>query len=71
MREAFLELAKKYHPDSGSPDANIEKFVAIENAFRLLSKHNTGVSNSKEVEKIVHDVKVCYIYFIVFDISSI
>ncbi|KPI99356.1 DnaJ-like subfamily C member 28 [Papilio xuthus] len=57
VRDAFLELAKKYHPDSGSPDANIEKFVAIENAFRLLSKHNTGVSNSKEVEKIVHDVK--------------
>ncbi|CAK1579919.1 unnamed protein product [Parnassius mnemosyne] len=57
IRKAFLELAKKYHPDSGSPDANIEKFVAIENAFRLLSKHYTGVSNNKEVEKIVFDIR--------------
>jgi DnaJ-class molecular chaperone with C-terminal Zn finger domain len=29
-------LAKKYHPDSGSPDADTEKFQQIEAAFRKL-----------------------------------
>lgn len=57
VREAFLELAKKYHPDSGSPDADMDKFVAIENAFRTLTKHNTG--NVEEAEKVVYDINVC------------
>ncbi|XP_013193423.1 dnaJ homolog subfamily C member 28 isoform X2 [Amyelois transitella] len=55
IRKAFLELAKKYHPDSGSPEADMDKFVAIENAFRILTKHNTG--NVEEAEKIVYDIQ--------------
>lgn len=65
MRKAFLELAKKHHPDSGSPEADIEKFVAIENAFRKLSKHNTGQSSTDEIEKIVYDIRVI-IYLLFF-----
>ncbi|XP_045497883.1 dnaJ homolog subfamily C member 28 [Colias croceus] len=57
VRQAFLELAKKYHPDSKSPDASIDKFVEVENAFRILSKHNTGSSKKEEVEKIVFDIR--------------
>ncbi|CAH2096525.1 unnamed protein product [Euphydryas editha] len=57
VKQAFFELAKKYHPDSNSPDANLEKFVAIENAFRILSKHNTGSSNSEDIEKMVFDIR--------------
>ncbi|KAI5639098.1 dnaJ domain-containing protein [Phthorimaea operculella] len=57
VREAFLSLAKKYHPDSGSPQACIDKFVEIENAFRILTRHNTGQSCKKEVEKIVYDIR--------------
>lgn len=57
VRQAFLDLAKKYHPDSGSPEADMDKFVAVENAFRVLSKHNTGASNKEEVEKIVFDIR--------------
>ncbi|CAH2048231.1 unnamed protein product, partial [Iphiclides podalirius] len=57
VREAFLELAKKYHPDSGLPDASIEKFVAVENAFRLLTRHNTGKSATEEVEKTIFDIR--------------
>ncbi|KAJ0176841.1 hypothetical protein K1T71_008020 [Dendrolimus kikuchii] len=57
VRKAFLELAKKYHPDSGSPEADMDKFVAVENAFRVLTKHNTGASSNEEVEKIVYDIK--------------
>ncbi|KAG6456381.1 dnaJ homolog subfamily C member 28 [Manduca sexta] len=57
VRKAFLELAKKYHPDSGSADADMDKFVAVEKAFRVITKHNTGVSNKEEVEKIVYDIR--------------
>ncbi|KAJ8721831.1 hypothetical protein PYW08_004233 [Mythimna loreyi] len=57
VREAFLNLAKKFHPDSGSPEADMDKFVAVEAAFRTLTKHNTGVSNKEEVEKIVYDIR--------------
>lgn len=58
VKQAFLELAKKYHPDSNSPEADIDKFVEVENAFRTLSKHNTGTTHSEEVEKIVYDIRV-------------
>lgn len=64
IKKAFLDLAKKYHPDSNSPDADINKFVAVENAFRILSKHNA--TNTKEVEKIVYDIKVCKQFQILF-----
>ncbi|XP_026492130.2 dnaJ homolog subfamily C member 28 [Vanessa tameamea] len=57
VKQAFFELAKKYHPDSNSPDADIEKFVVIENAFRVISKHNTGSAKSDEIEKMVFDIR--------------
>lgn len=57
VRKAFLELAKKYHPDSGSPEADMDKFVAVESAFRVLTKHNTGASTKEEIEQIVYDIR--------------
>lgn len=59
IHHAFIQLAKKYHPDSGSPDANIDKFVDVENAFRILSKCNNGSKlSTEEVERIVYDIRV-------------
>ncbi|KOB64732.1 DnaJ-24 [Operophtera brumata] len=57
VRQAFLDLVKKYHPDSGSPEADMDMFVAVEGAFRTLSKHNTGKSNQEEISKIVFDIR--------------
>ncbi|KAL3273727.1 hypothetical protein HHI36_015156 [Cryptolaemus montrouzieri] len=37
IREAYLRLVKRYHPDSGSIDACVEKFYEIDEAFRTLS----------------------------------
>lgn len=36
IRSAFLDLAKRYHPDSGSPDADAKKFQEVESAYRTL-----------------------------------
>ncbi|KAJ1526902.1 hypothetical protein ONE63_008454 [Megalurothrips usitatus] len=36
IRTAFISLAKKYHPDSGSPDADSKKFQEVESAYRTL-----------------------------------
>lgn len=52
-------MAKKYHPDSGSPFSDREKFIYVENAFRTLTKHNTGINSKEEIEKIVFDIRVC------------
>ncbi|XP_023936844.1 dnaJ homolog subfamily C member 28 [Bicyclus anynana] len=57
VKKAFLELAKKYHPDSMSPEADIDKFVMTENAFRTLSKLNTGSQKLDEIEQVVYDIR--------------
>ncbi|KAF4524113.1 hypothetical protein B566_EDAN007696 [Ephemera danica] len=36
LRSSFLAMVKKYHPDSGSPEANAAKFQEIEAAYRIV-----------------------------------
>ncbi|XP_021932986.1 dnaJ homolog subfamily C member 28 isoform X2 [Zootermopsis nevadensis] len=36
VRQAFLKMVKRFHPDSGSAEASAEKFLLIENAYRKL-----------------------------------
>ncbi|XP_071446905.1 dnaJ homolog subfamily C member 28 [Hetaerina americana] len=36
LRQAYLKLVKKFHPDSDSPDADSTKFQEVENAYRTL-----------------------------------
>ncbi|KAL1138274.1 hypothetical protein AAG570_009963, partial [Ranatra chinensis] len=38
VRQAFLELVKKYHPDIGGPLASVEKFQEIETAYRKIQE---------------------------------
>ncbi|KAG5882914.1 hypothetical protein JTB14_023376 [Gonioctena quinquepunctata] len=40
IRAAYLGLVKKYHPDSGTDEANAEKFQEIDKAFRNLINRN-------------------------------
>nr|CAD7398489.1 unnamed protein product [Timema poppensis] len=37
VRQAFLKLAKRFHPDSASPEADSVKFNLIEEAYRKLN----------------------------------
>ncbi|XP_014254316.1 dnaJ homolog subfamily C member 28 [Cimex lectularius] len=39
VRQAFLDLVKRYHPDSKSPEADPIKFQQIETAYRTLQDH--------------------------------
>lgn len=39
VREAYLQLAKLYHPDSGAPTANAELFAKVEKAYRTVLAH--------------------------------
>lgn len=49
VRTSFLELVKRYHPDSGSPEADSEKFQQIERAYReLQSKFAADRWNSEK-----------------------
>ncbi|KAL1488907.1 hypothetical protein ABEB36_014694 [Hypothenemus hampei] len=36
IRIAYLKLVKRYHPDSGTEEANADKFYAIDDAFKTL-----------------------------------
>ncbi|XP_076660156.1 dnaJ homolog subfamily C member 28 [Halictus rubicundus] len=38
LKLAFVQLAKRYHPDSGSSEASAAKFTEIENAYRHIRK---------------------------------
>lgn len=39
VKEAYLRLAKLYHPDSGAPTANAELFAKVEEAYRAVLAH--------------------------------
>ncbi|TRY84821.1 hypothetical protein DNTS_002269 [Danionella cerebrum] len=39
VREAYLRLAKLYHPDSGAPTADADLFSRIEEAYRAVLAH--------------------------------
>ena len=36
INKAYIGLAKKYHPDSGSPDADPLKFVTVKQAYNSI-----------------------------------
>jgi DnaJ domain len=37
LREAFLHLAKVYHPDTSNQNSDTKKFAEIENAYRRIA----------------------------------
>ncbi|XP_044297615.1 dnaJ homolog subfamily C member 28 [Varanus komodoensis] len=53
VRNSYRDLAKKYHPDSGSPTADSAIFVQIEDAYRVVL--NDVAKNIKLKEKVEDD----------------
>jgi len=62
VREAYLRLAKQYHPDCGRNTADAGKFARIEQAYRVVMDHvTTAIQEGPEVsdqdfEKEVFDI---------------
>ncbi|EFN74919.1 DnaJ-like protein subfamily C member 28 [Camponotus floridanus] len=48
LRLAFVHLAKRFHPDSGTPEANAVRFSEIQSAYREIRK----IRNIQKDEKI-------------------
>ncbi|XP_030055526.1 dnaJ homolog subfamily C member 28 [Microcaecilia unicolor] len=59
VRDSYRKLAKQYHPDSGSPSADVNKFVQIEEAYRTMLSHlakEDDPEEKDEEEKFKHKV---------------
>lgn len=60
VREAYLRMAKLYHPDSGSPTADAVLFSHIEEAYRVVLAHlaqQRSVSQNTQEEEEEEKVK--------------
>ncbi|KAM6448376.1 dnaJ homolog subfamily C member 28 isoform 1-T4 [Liasis olivaceus] len=51
VKNSFLELAKQYHPDSGSATANSATFVQIEEAYRVVLNDMVKKIKSRDKEE--------------------
>ncbi|KAK5862017.1 hypothetical protein PBY51_017450 [Eleginops maclovinus] len=54
VKEAYLRLAKLYHPDSGAPTADAMLFARVEEAYRAVLAHQTK-TNRTDGGKLVED----------------
>lgn len=54
VRKAFIALCKRFHPDSGGPEADADKFQQIEKAYRSLQTKFT--QERWDVPDLVKDV---------------
>ncbi|XP_053482711.1 dnaJ homolog subfamily C member 28 [Ictalurus furcatus] len=57
VKEAYLRMAKLYHPDSGAPTADAALFSHIEEAYRVVLAHlaqqrSISQNNEEEEEKV-------------------
>jgi DnaJ family protein C protein 28 len=61
VRRAYIEMVKRVHPDSGHPDASIEKFQEVDECFRFLmqkfAKSRRNIEMDPEEEVKVFDIK--------------
>jgi len=69
IRKAYLELAKKYHPDINKSDTAEEKFKEIVEAYKILSNK---LERSKYEKRIEFDIKLYinrHIFYGIYDIN--
>uniref|UniRef100_A0A182K5Z3 J domain-containing protein n=1 Tax=Anopheles christyi TaxID=43041 RepID=A0A182K5Z3_9DIPT len=61
VRQAYLSLVKKLHPDSGHPEASAERFQEVDSAFRILqekfAKARRGIMEDLHEEVKVYDIR--------------
>ncbi|EAT33012.1 AAEL014735-PA [Aedes aegypti] len=61
VRQAYIAMVKKVHPDSGLPEANAEKFHEVDSAFRILqqkfAKSRRGIVEDMQDKVKVFDIR--------------
>ncbi|XP_011616519.2 dnaJ homolog subfamily C member 28 [Takifugu rubripes] len=57
VKEAYLPLAKLYHPDSGAPTANAELFAKVEEAYRTVLAHQRKTKQPHQEKTIEEEEK--------------
>ncbi|XP_053672387.1 dnaJ homolog subfamily C member 28 [Anopheles nili] len=61
VRQAYLKLVKKLHPDSGHPESSAEAFHEVDTAFRVLqekfAKARRGIVEDLQEQVKVFDIK--------------
>ncbi|XP_052864191.1 dnaJ homolog subfamily C member 28 [Anopheles cruzii] len=61
VRQAYLSLVKKLHPDSGHPDASSDRFAEVDGAFRILqekfAKARRGIVEDLHEQVKVYDIR--------------
>lgn len=64
VREAYINLVKKFHPDSGHAESCSEMFTKVDNAFRILQakfgKERRGIPDEPVATKDF-DIKVSFV----------
>ncbi|XP_058449642.1 dnaJ homolog subfamily C member 28 [Malaya genurostris] len=61
VRQAYIALVKKVHPDSGHPEADAQKFQEVDAAFRILqqkfAKSRRGIVEDMQDKVKVFDIR--------------
>uniref|UniRef100_A0A1I7ZUG9 J domain-containing protein n=1 Tax=Steinernema glaseri TaxID=37863 RepID=A0A1I7ZUG9_9BILA len=61
VKERFLQLAKKFHPDSGSVEASVDKFIDIKRAYEVIARNTEGTEEQigvdELIEKTIYDIR--------------
>lgn len=57
LRLAFVHLAKKFHPDGGTQDADATRFSEVENAYRQICKIRNKEKDKEALEVEEFDIK--------------
>lgn len=55
VKEAYLRMAKLYHPDSGTATANASMFARVEEAYRAVLAHKSQIKGLKSEEEEEED----------------
>nr|XP_020442799.1 dnaJ homolog subfamily C member 28 [Monopterus albus]XP_020442800.1 dnaJ homolog subfamily C member 28 [Monopterus albus]XP_020442801.1 dnaJ homolog subfamily C member 28 [Monopterus albus]XP_020442802.1 dnaJ homolog subfamily C member 28 [Monopterus albus] len=58
VKEAYLRLAKLYHPDSGAPTANAVLFAQVEEAYRAVLAHQSKTRRPDEGKEVEDEDKI-------------
>lgn len=52
VKEAYLRLAKLYHPDSAAPTADAVLFARVEDAYRAVVAHQSKIKQPDQVKEV-------------------